>query len=131
MDAAANVNPWVVRESGGGVPAGSYMARFVGVEDFRHDRIDGPRWKWTWEVVGSGPHAGKKADALTECDISPSKASGRIVAGLLGGGPIVPGQNVKGGIDAAVGKTFVISVGPGPKGGQSLAVRHVAPVPVM
>lgn len=128
MDQAAN--PWVVRESGGGVPAGSYAAKFVGVEDFTHQKIDGTRWKWLFEIVG-GPHAGKRADALTERDISPSKASGRIVAGLLGGGPIVPGQDVKGGIDAAVGKTFFITVGPGPKGSQAMAVRHVGAIPVM
>lgn len=127
VDQAAN--PWIVRESGqASVPPGFYVAKFVGVEAITNDKFDGPRWRWVWEVV-KGEHSGRKADALTQCDITPAKQAGVIIAGLLGG-PIVPGQDVEAGIKAAIGKPFMVGVQPGPKGGKA-AVRSVGAVPVM
>ena len=58
-------DPWEVKASKSTeLKDGSYIAEFIGVEDFSHDRIDGLRWKWSFKVV-TGIELGKMADALT------------------------------------------------------------------
>jgi hypothetical protein len=129
VNATANANPWTVREAGkAGVPVGMYLARFVGVEPITNAKWEGERWRWTWEVT-AGPHAGCKADALTQLDISPATQAGRIVAGLLGRA-IIPGEDVQAAINGCSGRPYMVSVENGPKGGKP-GVRTVAFPPAM
>ena len=122
-------NPWVVKEPNkSGVPVGNYLARFVGVSDFSHQKIDGPRWRWEWEVT-SGPNAGSKADALTPPTISPLALTGKLVAGLLGRA-VAPGEDVQTAIQGCVGKSYMVTVSPGDKGGKPM-VRFVGQPPAM
>jgi hypothetical protein len=125
---SVNANPWTVREAGkASVPPNNYTGRFVGVESITNAKWEGERWRWTWEVT-TGQHTGNKADALTQCDISPNTQAGRIVAGLLGRA-IQTGEDVQAAINACVGKVYLVSVMPGPQGGKP-AVRSVLPNPM-
>ncbi len=53
------------------------------------------------------------------CDrtINPNTLAGTLIAGLLGKAVVI-GDDVKAEIDACVGKTYLASVQPGPKGGK-------------
>jgi hypothetical protein len=121
-------DPWVVRDKPQAVPVpvGMYLVEFAGFED--KTLPDGPRWRWAWKVK-AGDHAGQYATALTGCDIHPASAAGVLIAGLLGR-PIRPGENVKAAVEGCVGKTYMVSVQPGPKGGKP-AVRSVGTPPPM
>src|SRR4051794_41104352 len=66
----------------GGVPAGSYAARFIGVE--QRESVHGPGLLWAWEVL-KGPHAGAKVTGFTGDSPTPNNKCGRFLAGLLGG----------------------------------------------
>ena len=123
-------NPWVVRppKQSAPVPDGHYIAEYVDVSDFKHEKIDGDKWKWVFKVV-VGEHAGKMADALTDQEINPNTQAGRLIKGLLRR-DIQPGDDVKAAVDACKGKRYMVTVAPGSKGGKS-AVRYVGDVPQM
>ena len=111
------VNPWVVQppKQTAQVPIGMYAVAFKGIEEVKLP--DGsPKWRIAYEVQ-SGPSAGKIASALVDKTINPNTLSGRLIAGILGR-PIVAGENVQAAIEACVGKSYVVSVQPGPKGGK-------------
>lgn len=125
----APADPWTVQapKQMNPIPVGMYLARFKGVAD--HQLPTGePRWRWVWEVV-SGEHAGKEASALTNREISPNTHSGVLITGLLGQ-QLRAGDNVKALVDACTGKTFMVSVQTGPKGGKP-GVRSVGSPPAM
>lgn len=132
MTETSNNNPWIVKplktKQSAPVPDGHYVADFVKADDFSHEKLDGVKWKWEFQVV-TGEHTGKLADTLTDRDIDPNTHAGRIIKGLLGR-EIQPGENAKAAVDACKGKRYVVTVGRGPKGGKS-AVRFVGPVPQM
>jgi hypothetical protein len=124
-----NVNPWIVQppKKSAFVSIGSYSAKFEGVEEYKlQDGSD--KWKWTWRVV-SGEHKGKEASALTDRTIRSASLPGHLISGLLGR-QLEAGEDVKQAIDACVGKVYMVSVQPGPKGGKP-AVRMVATMPSM
>ena len=123
-------NEWVVNEAkvGGGIPDGSYIAEYSGTTEFTHEKIDGPKWKWIFEVK-TGTLSGRQTDALTAKEINPNTHAGRLIKGLLGR-ELVVRENVKAAIESCKGKRYLIVVGPGNKGGKS-AVQHVARPPVM
>ena len=65
----------------GGVPPGSYIAKFLGVEP--KESQFGPGLTWTFEVV-NGPQASCKATAMTQTTPTPGNGCGRLLAGVLG-----------------------------------------------
>jgi hypothetical protein len=122
-------DPWTVQapRQSAPVPVGMYLAKFQGVTD--HQLPTGePRWRWVWEIV-SGEHAGKQASALTNQGINPNTHSGVLIAGLIGQ-QLKPGDSVKALVDACTGKTYLVSVQAGPKGGKP-GVRSVGSPPAM
>lgn len=129
MTESANVNPWVVQQpkQTAQVPVGFYTGAFRGVEEVKLQ--DGSaKWRWSWEV-GSGPEKGKLATALTDRSISPAALPGVLIAGLLGR-TIQPGEDGKASVDGCKGKTYLVSVQAGPKGGKP-CVRTVGTPPAM
>ena len=119
-------NPWVVQApQTAQVPVGSYSAEFAGVEAVALQ--DGAaKWRFAW-TVKTGPEQGKTASALCDCKISPTALPGQLIAGLLGRA-LQPGENVQAAVEACRGKTYMVSVMPGPKGGKP-CVRMVAALP--
>lgn len=94
----------------GGVPAGSYIARFVGVEPTTSKIGEG--LKWVWEVT-SGPHAGAKVSRITDTKPTLKNACGRMLAGVMG--KALSDGDVA---DPAVfvGKSYCVIVGPSESG---------------
>lgn len=128
-----NNDPWVVQtpKQTAQVPIGTYFADYKGVEDKTikdSAGVESIKWLWTWEVK-TGPEAGKLATALTDRNITPTALPGRLIAGLLGRS-LVAGENVKKALDACIGKSYLVSVQPGPKGGKP-GVQLVSPPPQM
>lgn len=126
---AAPPDPWTVKDQPqvAPVPAGMYLGRFSGVAT-KTLAADGPRWRWAW-AIQSGEYAGREATALTGMDIHPASHAGALVAGLLGR-PVHTGENVRQAVEACVGRSYLLSVQPGPKGGKP-AVRSVGTPPAM
>jgi hypothetical protein len=128
MNEEAN-NLWIVQapKQITPVPVGFHTGAFAGVDDVKLQ--DGSlKWRFSWEVK-AGPEQGKVASALVNQGINPNTHAGRLIAGLLGR-PIVVGENVKTAIDGCRGKTFLVSVQPGPKGGKP-SVQSVGLPPQM
>lgn len=125
----SEVNPWVVQapKQAAQVPVGFYTALFKGVEEVKLQTGE-TKWRFAWEVKG-GAEAGKQATAFTDQSISPSTLPGRLISGLLGR-PLQPGENVKASVDACLGKTYLVNVQPGPKGGKP-GVKIVGQPPAM
>lgn len=112
----------VLKVSAGGVPVGSYLAKFVGVEATNNEYGDGLRW--LFEVV-SGPQKGVKTSRITSQSPTPKNACGKMLSGITGK-PLTPGEDVA--LEAFVGKTFLVMVGPTDSGGTR--VDSVSPPPV-
>lgn len=114
----AEVNPWIVKapKQMEQVPCAMYSVAFKGCEDFVMPRDGAKKWRFSWEVR-TGEQAGKLATALTDQDISAKTLPGRLIAGLLGR-PIVIGEDVQAAVAECVGKPYLVSVEPGPKGGK-------------
>ena len=122
-------DPWIVQapKQTEQVPVGSYVSTFKGVTEIKLQ--DGSqKWRWAW-TVSKGTEAGKVASSLTDRTISPTSLPGILIAGLLGR-QLKPGENVKAAIDACIGKSYMIGVQPGPKGGKP-CVRMVMPEQTM
>jgi hypothetical protein len=66
----------------GGVPPGTYRARFTGAENSDHPDF-GPGVRFGFEVL-AGPHRGEKVSRITACNPTPRNSAGRILAGLAG-----------------------------------------------
>lgn len=125
----SEANPWVVQtpKQVAQVPVGFYTASFKEVEEVKLQ--DGSlKWRFTWEVKG-GAEAGKQATALTDRNINANTLPGVLISGLLGRA-IIPGENVQASVDACKGKTYLVSVQPGPKGGKPCG-RTVGQPPAM
>jgi hypothetical protein len=95
----------------GGVPPGSYIAKFVGVE--QKDSSYGPGLIWTFEIV-SGPNAKGKATGMTGTEPTPANKCGKFLAGVTGKMPGV-GESVD--ISLFIGKRYCIVVEATEKGG--------------
>ncbi len=61
----------------GGVPEGSYLARFTNVEEVTNALGDG--LKWTWEIT-SGAYSGQSASVTTSDSPSAKNRCGKIVS---------------------------------------------------
>jgi hypothetical protein len=130
-----NTNPWVVQQAGGQppLPRGNYFADFAGAEIVQIPERQGSdvkvnRIRFTWKVT-TGTEAGKMASTLTEPDIRPTTKAGRLISGMIGRN-VVPGEDVQALVMSQKGKTFLVGVGPGPKGGKD-SVQTVGPKPQM
>jgi len=108
------------------LPEGMYYATFAGVADHMVEGVS--KWRWAW-TVKSGDMTGREASALTDKCVNPNTLPGRIVRGLANR-EIKTGENFKGVVDEAVGKTFMIYVAKGPQGGKA-GVKVVSTPPSM
>src|SRR5215469_14959683 len=98
----------------GGVPAGSYVAKFLGVEPTEPNQYGaGNRWKF--EVV-SGPHAGARISRITGTKPTLKNQCGKLLISLSGKSSL--GEEID--LDAYVGRTYLVVVVQRPEGGTSL-----------
>jgi hypothetical protein len=107
----------------GGVPAGSYMARFVGIEAWSDDYY-GDAVRWQFEVL-SDPHKGAKISRFTSANPTLTNSCGKILAGIIGK-PLTPGEGID--ANAYTGKNYLIAVVDTEFGGTR--VDSVSPPPV-
>jgi hypothetical protein len=100
--------------SAGGVPPGSYVADFQGVE--AKESQFGPGLLWTFNVVG-GQHPGAKATGMTTNKPTPQNKCGKFLAGVTGKALAVNDT-----VDLApfVGKRYMIVVEGTDKGGSKV-----------
>jgi len=108
--------------SSGGVPAGSYLTKFVGLESITNDF--GPGLSWEWEVL-NGPHAGQTVRRITTVTPTSKNACGKILSGVIGKSLAV-GEELD--LSKYVGKTYLVVVGETDRGGSR--VESVTPAPV-
>lgn len=108
--------------SAGGVPVGSYLGRFVGVEATTNDYGDGLTWRW--EIIG-GPHAGHKVSRITTTTPTTKNACGKILSGLIGRA-LTAGEQFD--VASCVGKTYLLCVTEGERGGTRVESVTSAPV---
>lgn len=93
--------------SAGSVPAGSYSAKFVGVEPFQSkDGKYGDGLRWKFQIVG-GSLNGQVASRITGPTPSPKNSCGQVLSGMLGKS-LQADQEFD--IDLLVGRTFLIVV---------------------
>jgi len=87
------------------IAAGTYLARFLGVEDTNHVEY-GPGVRFVFEIL-EGLAAGRRVSRVTSTRPTPHNSAGRILAGLVGrhlaGGELVD-------VDVYVGMTYRIDV---------------------
>lgn len=108
--------------SSGGVPVGSYLGKFLGVEKVTNDYGDGLSWRW--EIV-SGPHAGQKVGRITTPQPTTKNVCGKIVAGVIGK-PLSAGEEID--LAACVSKTYLLVVTEGERGGTRVESVTTAPI---
>ena len=108
--------------SNAGVPVGSYLAKFVGVEPTSNEIGEGIRW--IFEVT-NGPQRGQRCSRITNAVPTLKNACGKILAGL--GAVLVAGAQVD--IDGFVGATFLIVVAQTDSG--ATRVESVSPPPAV
>ncbi len=72
----------LLKVSAGGVAAGSYLAKFNGIEPTVNDYGDGLRWQF--EVL-AGDQKGMIASRTTANKPTLKNSAGKILAGLVGG----------------------------------------------
>jgi hypothetical protein len=106
----------------GGVPVGSYLGKFMGVEPVSNDYGTGLCWKW--EIAG-GTHTGQKISRITAATPSPKNAGGKILAGLIGKA-LTPGEQVD--LADLVGRVYLLVVTEGERGGTRVESVTTAPV---
>jgi len=68
--------------SNGGVPAGSYVAKFLGIEATEPNQY-GPGIRWQFEVV-AGPHVGTKISRTTGVKPTPKNQCGKMLIAVSG-----------------------------------------------
>jgi hypothetical protein len=99
----------------GGVPPGSYIAKFVGFEE--KPGFEGkPGLLWTCEVA-SGPFTGSRPTGFTPLEPSAGNKCGRFLAGVLGR---MPGVGETTDLTPCVGKPYLIVVEATDKGGSKI-----------
>lgn len=108
--------------SAGGVPPGSYVAKFVDAESITNDIGDGV--SWTWEIL-KGQFAGYIVGRITQRNPTLKNACGKVIVGLLGK-PLTPGENLN--LADCVGKTYLVVVAQTERG--SCRVESVTSAPV-
>ncbi len=112
----------ILKVSSGGVPAGSYLAKFIGMEPTNNEFGDGLRWQFE---VANGPLKGAKTSRITSQSPTPKNACGKMLSGITGK-TLTPGEDVN--LDAHIGKTFLVVVINTESGGTR--IDSVSPPPV-
>jgi hypothetical protein len=112
------------------LPAGRYVARFVGTEerdpiqDSKYGNDNAPRMAWVFEVV-EGPKAGERFAQETGVKATPKSGCARVILGLAGG-TVNVGQRVD--TDQFVGRTYAVKIGPNPNSDKgNLYVADIEP----
>jgi hypothetical protein len=108
--------------SNGGVPAGSYVAKFLGVEATEPNQY-GPGIRWNFEIV-SGPQVGAHIGRPTGVKPTPKNKCGQFLIGISG--KSVLGEEID--LSAYVGRNYLIVVVNRPEGGTSLDSVSAPPV---
>jgi hypothetical protein len=123
-----NANPFIVQapKEYKALPVGAYMGVFKGLEDYQLQSGE-TKWRFSWEVV-SGNHQGETASALCDRTINKNTLPGRLIAGL--GIELVVGDDVERKIESCKGKTYLVTISPGPRGGKP-GVQFCSPPPPM
>jgi hypothetical protein len=108
--------------SNGSVPAGSYVAKFLGIEPTEPNQFgEGIRWKF--EVV-SGPHAGARISRTTGTKPTLKNQCGKLLIAVSGKSSL--GEEID--LSAYVGRTYLIVVVQRPEGGISLDSVTIPPI---
>ena len=100
--------------SSGSTPAGSYLAKFIGIEPSEANEF-GTGIRWQFEIA-SGPLAGTKIGRTTGDKPTLKNACGKMLTGISGRSTV--GETVD--LTQHVGNVYLIIVGPRPEGGTSL-----------
>lgn len=108
--------------SSGGVPAGSYLAKFLGVEATEPNQF-GPGIRWNFEIA-AGPHTGTKIGRPTGTKPTLKNKCGQFLIGVSG--KSVMGEEID--LSAFVGTVYLIVVVQRPEGGTSLDSVSIPPV---
>ena len=95
----------------GGVPEGSYLAKFTKVEPTTNALSDG--LKWTWEIT-SGPSSGQTSSSTSSDSPSAKNRCGKIVSGMLGK-TLPNGEELD--TNSLIGQIFLIVVRKSESGG--------------
>jgi len=106
----------------GGLPAGSYVAKFLGVEASEPNQY-GAGLRWLFEVT-AGPQAGTKISRTTGVKPTPKNQCGKLLIGVSG--KSVLGEEID--LTQYVGKNYIIVVVNRPEGGTSLDSVSMPPV---
>jgi hypothetical protein len=101
----------------GGVPTGSYVAKFAGVEQRDHAQY-GPGLLWQFEIV-SGPNAGAKATGMTGTVPTTQNKCGKFLAGVTGK-PLAVGESID--LTPFVGTRYLIVVEQAEKGSRIVSI---------
>lgn len=100
--------------------AGTYLASFLGVEDFTLNSGE-TRWRWRWKIVSPEAYKDGIATALTERKLGGANKQTRLLTGMLGRS-LKKGDKPKELVEGCEGQTFQIEIATGPLGGR-LAVQ--------
>lgn len=95
----------------GGVPEGSYLAKFTKVEPTTNNF--GTGLKWFWEIT-TGPQVGQSTICTTSDNPTPKNRCGKILSGMLGKS-LNTGEEFD--TAAMLGQTFLVVVRKGDTGG--------------
>jgi hypothetical protein len=112
----------ILKVSAGGVPAGSYLATFLGIEETNNEYGAGLRWLF---AVLSGPHKGLKTSRITSAAPTVKNSCGKVLSGITGKA-LTPGEDID--IESLINKTYLIVVGNTESGGTR--IESVSPPPV-
>lgn len=100
--------------SSGSTPPGSYLAKFVGIEQSEANEY-GTGFRWQFEIA-SGPLAGTKIGRTTGDKPTLKNACGKMLTGISGRNAV--GETID--LAQYVGKVYLIIVAQRPEGGTSL-----------
>ena len=107
----------------GGVPEGSYLAKFVKVEPTTNNL--GDCLKWTWQIT-SGPCAGQTPSCISGNSPTPKNKCGKILSGMTGKS-LNTGEELD--TSSLIGQTFLIVIGKGDNGGTFVDSVTKSPTP--
>jgi hypothetical protein len=115
-----------LKVSAGGVPAGAYSAKFLGVEVVPEDPTKGygAGIRWQFEVVG-GQHTGSKAGRITTATPTAKNACGKMLSGMTGQA-LKSGEEVD--LGQFVGKAFFVVVQDTNGGGTRVETVSIPPI---
>jgi hypothetical protein len=100
----------LLKVSAGGVPVGSYHARFTGVEAVNNEFGDGLRWNFE---ITAGTNAGRIVSRTTAKTPTPRNTCGKLLSGITGK-PLTIGGEFE--LAAFAGRPYLVVVTEGQTG---------------